>query len=143
MDCVVQWATILSPIIAVVIAWWTIRKSAKDTDKKIAAIEESTKKQVESIKKLTKIQIEISQIQIQKELWEAKMRNQQSLEKMQDMRDYNRFFNQIGDGPDHFRRQHEQEYDLKSERDFQANYYNKLGQYLNRITELSKEIGVE
>lgn len=48
MNVIVQWATILSPIIAVLIAWWMSRSSAKDTAKQIAALEESTTKQIES-----------------------------------------------------------------------------------------------
>ena len=54
MDVIVQWATILSPIIAVLIAWWMSRSSAKDTAKQIAALEENTTKQIESIKELSK-----------------------------------------------------------------------------------------
>ena len=67
MDAIVQWATILSPIIAVAIAIWASRSSAKDTAKQIAALEESTKKQVESIKTLSKRQIEalIKQVELE------------------------------------------------------------------------------
>ena len=38
MDSLVQWATILSPIIAVVIAAWMNAKSAKDTRKQMAGL---------------------------------------------------------------------------------------------------------
>ena len=38
MDTIVQWATILSPIIAVLLAWWASRSSAKDTAKQISCI---------------------------------------------------------------------------------------------------------
>ena len=72
MDVIVQWATILSPIIAVLIAWWMSRSSAKDTAKQIAALEESTTKQVESIKELARLQIEISTLQLSKELSDAR-----------------------------------------------------------------------
>ena len=72
MDVIVQWATILSPIIAVLIAWWMSRSSAKDTAKQIAALEESTTKQVESIKELARLQIEISTLQMSKELSDAR-----------------------------------------------------------------------
>ncbi len=64
MNTIVQWATLLSPIIAVLIAIWASRSSAKDTAKKLVALEESTKIQVESIKELTKIQIEITKLQL-------------------------------------------------------------------------------
>lgn len=67
IDTIVQWATILSPIIAVVIAILASRSSAKYTAKKIAALEKSTKKQVESIKALSKRQIEalIKQVELE------------------------------------------------------------------------------
>ena len=68
MQYVVQWATILSPIIAVVIAWWTSRNSAKDTAKKLTALEASTAKQVESIKALQAQQIEASIKQVELEI---------------------------------------------------------------------------
>lgn len=68
MQYVVQWATILSPIIAVVIAWWTSRNSAKDTEKKLTALEVSTAKQVESIKDLQSQQIEASIKQVELEI---------------------------------------------------------------------------
>lgn len=67
VNTIVQWATILSPIIAVVIAWWTSRKSAKDTEKKIAAIEESTTKQIESVKELSRLTIEAAVKQVELE----------------------------------------------------------------------------
>lgn len=68
MSTIVQWATIFSPIIAVLIAWWMSRSSAKDTAKQIAALEESTTKQVESIKVLSKQQIEASIKQVELEI---------------------------------------------------------------------------
>ena len=78
MHTLVQWATILSPIIAVLIAIWASRSSAKDTAKNLVALEESTNKQVESVKELTKIQIEITKLLLEKELWEANLRYNQT-----------------------------------------------------------------
>lgn len=68
MDAIVQWATILSPIIAVAIAIWASRSSAKATAKQVAALEESTKKQVESIKTLSRQIIEASIKQVELEI---------------------------------------------------------------------------
>lgn len=48
MEAIVQWATILSPIIAVVIAIWASRSSAKETAKQIAAIKELAVLQIDS-----------------------------------------------------------------------------------------------
>lgn len=70
MNVIVQWATILSPIIAVVIAVWASRKSAKDTAKQIAAVEENTKKQVESIKRLCLLQLSAAYDALEMSLYE-------------------------------------------------------------------------
>lgn len=80
VNTIVQWATI-SPIIAVLLAWWTSRSSAKDTAKQIVALEDSTTKQVESIKALSKHMIEASikqvELEIEKNLFLAKQAKQE------------------------------------------------------------------
>ena len=76
MNVIVQWATILSPIIAVVIAVWASRKSAKDTAKQIAAVEESTKKQVESIKRLCLLQLSAAYDALEMSLYEYSLRKE-------------------------------------------------------------------
>ena len=81
MNDIVQLATILSPIIAVGLAWWTVRSSSRDTNKKIAAIEDSTAKQIKTVKKLTRLQLELSTMQINKELWESRYRHHQTTQK--------------------------------------------------------------
>lgn len=68
MSHIDQWATILSPIIAVLIAWWMSKSSKEDTAKQIAALEESTSKQIESIKALSKQMIEASIKQVELEI---------------------------------------------------------------------------
>ena len=64
MTEVVQWATILSPIIAIIIAVVAIYFSSRDTNKKIAAIEENTAKQIKSIKELSRLTIEAALKQV-------------------------------------------------------------------------------
>ena len=58
MDIIVQWATILSPIIAVLIAWWTVRSSAKDTAKQIKSLKELSRLQIEATIKQVELEIE-------------------------------------------------------------------------------------
>ena len=81
MNVIVQWTTILSPIVAVFIAWWMSRSSAKDTAKQIAALEESTTKQIESIKKLARLQMDASikqvELEIEKNLFLANQAQQE------------------------------------------------------------------
>lgn len=67
MDTIVQWATILSPIIAVLVAVWVVISSKKDTDK-----------QIESIKALSKLQIEILATEIEMETIKNKIIAQQA-----------------------------------------------------------------
>ena len=69
-----KWEILLGPIIAVLIAVWTIKKSAKETEKKLAALEESTNKQVDKLTQLMKLQTEITSIHLGKELWETHFR---------------------------------------------------------------------
>ena len=70
MNAIVQWATILSPIISVIIAVWASRKSAKDTARQIAAVEESTKKQIESMKRLSLLQLSAAYDALEMSLYE-------------------------------------------------------------------------
>lgn len=65
-------AIIIALIVPIGVAVWTVRSSAKDTAKQIAALEESTSKQIESIKELARLQIEISTLQMSKELSDAR-----------------------------------------------------------------------
>ena len=78
MEIVVQWATILSPIIAVLIAWLMIRKSSKDTAK-----------QVESIKTLAKLQIEASIKQVELEIAKMQMLTTQAKQEWEGVRNIN------------------------------------------------------
>lgn len=58
MGSFVQWATILSPIIAVLLAWWTVRNSAKDTTRQIESIKELSRLQMDATIKQVELEIE-------------------------------------------------------------------------------------
>lgn len=58
METYVQWATILSPVVAVLIAAWMARKSAKDTAKQVESIRALSKQLVESSIKMVDLEIE-------------------------------------------------------------------------------------
>lgn len=60
MNSIVQIATILSPIIAVLLAWWAVWSSSKDASK-----------QIDSVKKLTRNQLKISILETNQKIWEA------------------------------------------------------------------------
>lgn len=72
---IVQWATILSPIISVVVALFVSWVNSRDVKKQIEAVKElsrqtidNTSKEVESIKQLSKLQIESSIKQVELEI---------------------------------------------------------------------------
>ena len=86
---IVQWATILSPIIAVGAAIWASVSSAKATSKKIAALEESTNKQVESIKELSRQQIDASVKQVELEIEKILLLAKQAHQEREGIREIN------------------------------------------------------
>lgn len=61
-------AIIIALIVPIGVAIWTVRNSAKDTAKQIAALEESTTKQIESIKELARLQMDASIKQVELEI---------------------------------------------------------------------------
>ncbi len=136
------WASIASPLIAVVIAVWSGISSRKATAKQLAAIEDSTAKQVESIKELARIQIEITSIQLQKELTEAKTGYLQASEKSMDALD-DRFrmmgvpYNEV---VARMQEKQEKQKNLSLEQDFYSKKINWTDSYLKRVKELKKEL---
>ena len=135
-------AIIIALIVPIGVAIWTVRSSAKDTAKQIAALEESTTKQIESIKELARIQIEITSIQLQKELTEARTGYLQASEKSMDAIDDH--FNMMGIPYNEIvvRMQDKQEKqrNLSLERDFYSKKINWTDSYLKRVKELKKEL---
>ena len=135
-------ASIASPLVAVFIAWWTSISSAKDTAKQIAALEKSTTKQIESIKELARIQIEITSIQLQKELTEARTGYLQASEKSLDALDDR--FSMMGipynDTVARMQNKQEKQKNLSLEQDFYSKKINWTDSYLKRVKELKKEL---
>ncbi|MBR3648283.1 MAG: hypothetical protein IKN59_07850 [Paludibacteraceae bacterium] len=137
METIVQWATILSPIIAVIIAVLASRHSAKETAKHIDSINESTRLQVESIKELAKIQVKTSQIQINKELWEARAKFLQANERQAEAQRMSMFsYQNINDA--YSREEKYQE--ISYEKDFHQKHVKILEGYQKDLINLSKEL---
>lgn len=144
MEIIVLWVTILSPIIAVVIAVWTSRSSAKDTAKKIAALEESTTKQVESIKKLARILIKTNQIQIGIDLNDSRLKEKQAVKKRWDhvSREYGAdgMPVEVGVAADFYRNREEKDKNLEYEREFYGKRRETLMRSQEQLNEVSKEL---
>ena len=103
MDIIIILATISSPIIAVLLAWWTSRSGARDTAKQIAAVKE-----------LTKIQLEIAKLRLDNELWDARILHLQTSKRETD----NYFYNQIGGLADSLRKMENEKKDLSDKFEF-------------------------
>ena len=129
-------------IVPIGVAVWTVRSSAKDTAKQIAALEESTTKQIESIKELARIQIEITSIQLQKELTEARTGYLQASEKNMDA--INDRFSMMGIPHNEviarMQDKQEKQKNLSLERDFYSKKINWTDSYLERVKELKMEL---
>ena len=140
MNTIVQWATILSPIIAVLISWCTSKSSAKATDRKIAALEDSTNKQVENIKKLARLQVDImvkrAKLEAGKNLFYAKQAKQEA-EGIREIEN---------SGLAHITNYKEEALkafkEKKPERDYElyCKFIKELEKFQERINELKKEI---
>lgn len=129
-DMIVQWATILSPIIAVLLAWWTSRSSTRAANKQIAAMKE-----------LQKIQLELSFIQTVKELNAANNQYMQISQRSRDESMRDSHFNQIGGPFELLRQREDRKRDMSDNQDFYAKQINELHNALSRIEALRKKIG--
>lgn len=135
-------AVIIALIVPIGVAIWTVWSSAKDTAKQIAALEESTTKQIESVKELARIQIELTSIQMGKELWESRSRYLQASEKSMDALDdhfamlgvpYNETITRMQD-------RQEKRKNLSLEQDFYSKQISMLNSYMERIKAIKGEL---
>ena len=135
-------AIIVALIVPIAVAIWTVKSSAKDTAKQIAALEESTTKQIESIKELARIQIEITSIQLQKELTETRQSYLQASEKNMDA--INDRFSMMGIPHNEviarMQDKQEKQRNLSLEQDFYSKKIHWTDSYLKREEELKMEL---
>ena len=135
-------AIIIALIVPIGVAIWTVRSSAKDTAKQISALEESTTKQIESIKELARIQIEITSIQLQKELTETRQSYLQASEKNMDA--INDRFSMMGISHNEviarMQDKQEKQRNLSLERDFYSKKIHWTDSYLKRVEELKMKL---
>lgn len=124
-------AIIIALIVPIGVAIWTVRSSAKDTAKQIAALEESTTKQIESIKELARLQMDASIKQVELEIEKNLFLANQAQQEMEGIRNINQ------SGMAHISAWKEgvtrQWYENKPERDYHL--YNK---FINDLKDIRK-----
>lgn len=141
MTIVVQWATILSPIIALLIAWWMSYSSKKDTAKKIAALEESTQKQVESLKKMLKLQADIATLKLDMDLWDTHFRlHELSGQKGNVLEDNRNIRKEINEAI--VEDMTEEEIDSYNKKVYYNNQLSSLEGHIRRLEEIKKGMGL-
>ena len=130
MNTIVQWVTIISPILAVLLARWTSNSSTRAANKQIAAMKE-----------LQKIQLELSYIQTRKELNAANNRYKQISQRSMDESMRDTHFNQIGGSFEILRQRENRRRDMSDEQNFYAKQIKELHNALSKIDALRKTMG--
>lgn len=143
MNNFVQWATILSPIIAVAIAALTCCLNARDVKRQIESVKElsqqtidNTTKEVESIRKLAKLQIEASVNQVELEIQKYRLLAEQARQDADGIDDINN--SGLAYSEDFRNGMIRKHMEGKPQRDFQL--YEGFIQRLNVISKHLKEI---
>ncbi len=141
-EFVKYWVPILTMLISVGAAIWANYSSSRECSKKIAAIEESTKKQIESIKKLSKLHAEISTIQMDKELWELRYLWRENSSQLWDVLDdtNNILKYQHDDILDKIQEKNEKEKNLSYRQDFYMKQMDNLKGHIKRFETVKKEL---
>ena len=143
MNTFVQWATIVSPIIAVAIAALTCWLNARDVKRQIESVKElsqqtidNTTKEVKSIRKLAELQIEASVNQVELEIQKYRLLAEQARQDAEGIDDINNSgLASVVDYRNAMIKKHMEE---KPQRDFQL--YEGFIQKLAVISKRLKEI---
>lgn len=132
MEEIVQCATILSPIIAVLLAWWAVRSSARDASK-----------QIDSVKKLTRNQIKVAILETNQRIWEAETHLAQITKRVFENNSItNHIFNVSAMGGTMYQ-QEEKKKELHDTQEFLQQQRIKLRNLKAELEKLEKEINEE
>ena len=134
--------SIVGWIITILIAVYAARSSAKDTAQQIAALEESTTKQVESIKELAKLQIEISILQMSKELSDARNQYLKVSKKSMDQIDNRHAMLglPVNEITTMLHERQEKANDLSTEAEYCTKRINMLNSYMERMNSIKDKL---
>ena len=135
-------AIVIALIVPIGVAIWTVRSSAKDTAQQIAALEESTTKQVESIKELAKLQIEISKLQMSKELSDARNQYLKTSKKSMDQIDNRHAMLgvPVNEITKMLYERQEKANDLSTEAEYCTKRINMLNSYMDRMNSIKDKL---
>ena len=129
MSIIVQWATILSPIIAVLMAWWAVRSSSKDASK-----------QIDSVKKLTRTQLKVSILETNQKIWEAETHLSQITKRVYEENSPVRQMFNVSEIHGSMYQRAEKSKELHDTQEFLQQQSNKLRNLKAELVKLEKEI---
>ena len=125
---IVQWATILSPIIAVLLAWWTCRSGARDTAKLI-----------QCAKRLMLINLRIKILELSKEAKEEHVQFSSLLKQSKELSKL--FHSQYSDlSDDLLKLQEQKEKDIDNEKDINIDRRMIIGETMTSLIDLIKDV---
>jgi len=127
-DSITQWATILSPIIAVILAWWTCRSGARDTAKLVTCA-----------KKLMLINLRIKLMELSKEAKEEHVEFSSLFKKS---KDFSKYINSnYLEWPDETTKQYEDKRkDIEDKIDSNFDRRKVIGETMTDLIKMIKEI---
>jgi len=129
MSIIVQWATILSPIIAVLLAWWAVWSSSKDASK-----------QIDSVKKLTRTQLKVSILETNQKIWEAETHLSQITKRVYEENSSAQYIFNVSEMGGTMYQRAEKSKELHDTQEFLQQQSNKLRNLKAELVMLEKEI---
>lgn len=127
-ESITQWATILSPIIAVILAWWTCRSGARDTAKL-----------VNCAKKLMLIKLQVKILELSKEAKEEHAEWSSLFNKSKDLNDiiHSDYFDWTNET---IRQYEEKRKDVDNTLDLNFDRRKVIGETMTDLIKMIKEI---
>ncbi len=132
--------TIIGWLITIALTCYNVKSSAKDTDRKIAAIQESTAKQIESVKILTKTLIEVNRLLIGNELSKERNYHLQSIQKKGDLYEQDNIASQLGISATKIQNSSDKHRDLSYEEEFHFRRKRELEDCMEKLSTIAKVI---
>lgn len=129
MSVIVQWATILSPIIAVLLAGITCWFSSRDAAK-----------QIDSVKKLTRTQLKVSILETNQKIWEAETHLSQITKRVYEENSPVRQMFNVSEIHGSMYQRAEKSKELHDTQEFLQQQSNKLRNLKAELVKLEKEI---
>lgn len=124
----VQWATILSPVIAVGLAWWTSSSGTRDTAKL-----------VKSIKKLMQIQLRIKMLELSRDAKDEHLQFDIHFKKLKDNPAHS-LHSRITLSPEELRKYEEKERDIESNTNLTFDRRILIAEMMSDLQKLLKDI---